>query len=414
MPVAACLAACAGGVAWACAAGEAVRARRRCCRGVRFLAVALLALARARGSAVSSCSLSGSPHACVNWPCSTGSAICYRASRAPCPPSHSRTFPRRLPLLAGEPRGPSRRQPTSSRREFFGLLGPNRATARPPLIASWPVCRAPAAGVLLHGADVQSDFAQASAPPRRGAAGAGVRSSSTCARRCAPVGYFGIRRNDDWIDELLDGLRLCRQGQCQHAPAIGRHEAAVLVAQALVHQPPVIVLDEPTAGVDVELRQTCGPSSRGSTTGQHRAADPSHISRKPRPCAKFTAHRPLKRARWWRWTRPRSCSRVAVATPLWQDRSAAAARSPPGARHGRVVQLPAQDAAAVERLLAPVARPGRRGRHRDPQGPPRGRVPRPDVRPPGDTGMIWLDHPVSCSGEVLRWKVASRPSRRRS
>jgi len=69
-------------------------------------------------------------------------------------------------------------------------------------------------------------------------------------------GYFGVRGNDAWIDELLAGLGLADKADVNTRQLSGGMKRRVLVAQALVHKPPVIVLDEPTAGVDVELRQT--------------------------------------------------------------------------------------------------------------------------------------------------------------
>src|SRR5947209_11837360 len=68
--------------------------------------------------------------------------------------------------------------------------------------------------------------------------------------------YFGVHANDDWIDELLANLGLADKGDANMRQLSGGMKRRVLVAQALVHRPPVIVLDEPTAGVDVELRQT--------------------------------------------------------------------------------------------------------------------------------------------------------------
>jgi ABC-2 type transport system ATP-binding protein len=68
-------------------------------------------------------------------------------------------------------------------------------------------------------------------------------------------GYFGIRRNDAWIDEVLHHLDLGAKADVNMRALSGGMKRRVLVAQALVHKPPVIVLDEPTAGVDVELRQ---------------------------------------------------------------------------------------------------------------------------------------------------------------
>jgi ABC-2 type transport system ATP-binding protein len=111
--------------------------------------------------------------------------------------------------------------------------------------------------VLVHGHDVQTDYAAA-----RRALGVvpqelvfdpffNVREALRF-----QSGYFGIRHNDDWIDELLSGLGLADKAGANMRQLSGGMKRRVLVAQALVHKPPVIVLDEPTAGVDVELRQT--------------------------------------------------------------------------------------------------------------------------------------------------------------
>ena len=68
-------------------------------------------------------------------------------------------------------------------------------------------------------------------------------------------GYFGLRNNDAWIDEVMHHLDLTDKADTNMRCLSGGMKRRVLVAQALVHKPPVIVLDEPTAGVDVELRQ---------------------------------------------------------------------------------------------------------------------------------------------------------------
>jgi ABC-2 type transport system ATP-binding protein len=68
-------------------------------------------------------------------------------------------------------------------------------------------------------------------------------------------GYFGLRGNDAWIDEVMAHLDLAAKADVNMRALSGGMKRRVLVAQALVHKPPVIVLDEPTAGVDVELRQ---------------------------------------------------------------------------------------------------------------------------------------------------------------
>jgi ABC-2 type transport system ATP-binding protein len=68
-------------------------------------------------------------------------------------------------------------------------------------------------------------------------------------------GYFGLRHNDAWIDEVMARLDLGAKADANMRALSGGMKRRVLVAQALVHKPPVIVLDEPTAGVDVEMRQ---------------------------------------------------------------------------------------------------------------------------------------------------------------
>ena len=70
------------------------------------------------------------------------------------------------------------------------------------------------------------------------------------------AGYFGRRRdNDIWVDEILENLGLTEKAHTNMRMLSGGMKRRALIAQALVHRPPVIVLDEPTAGVDVELRQ---------------------------------------------------------------------------------------------------------------------------------------------------------------
>ena len=69
-------------------------------------------------------------------------------------------------------------------------------------------------------------------------------------------GYFGIKNNQAWIDELLENLGLTDKADVNMRALSGGMKRRVLVAQALVHRPQVIILDEPTAGVDVELRQS--------------------------------------------------------------------------------------------------------------------------------------------------------------
>jgi ABC-2 type transport system ATP-binding protein len=82
-------------------------------------------------------------------------------------------------------------------------------------------------------------------------------------------GYFGLRRNGAWIDELLERLALAPKAHTNMRSLSGGMKRRVMLAQALVHRPPVIVLDEPTAGVDVELRQTLWQFVRGLNAAGH-------------------------------------------------------------------------------------------------------------------------------------------------
>jgi ABC-2 type transport system ATP-binding protein len=82
-------------------------------------------------------------------------------------------------------------------------------------------------------------------------------------------GYFGLKHNDAWIDEVMHHLDLTGKAQANMRSLSGGMKRRVLVAQALVHKPPVIVLDEPTAGVDVELRQELWEFVRGLNRDGH-------------------------------------------------------------------------------------------------------------------------------------------------
>jgi ABC-2 type transport system ATP-binding protein len=140
--------------------------------------------------------------------------------------------------------------------EFFGLLGPNGAgkTSLISIIAG--LARASAGTVRVMGHDVVADYRAA-----RLALGVVpqelVFDPFFSVRETLRIqsGYFGLQANEDWIDEVMEHLDLTSKAGANMRSLSGGMKRRVLVAQALVHKPPVIVLDEPTAGVDVELRQ---------------------------------------------------------------------------------------------------------------------------------------------------------------
>lgn len=140
--------------------------------------------------------------------------------------------------------------------EFFGLLGPNGAGKTTLISCLAGLVRPDAGRLTVLGRDVVSDYREArrllGVVPQEL-----VFDPFFTVRETLRIqsGYFGIRKNDDWIDEILANLDLTGKAETNMRRLSGGMKRRVLVAQALVHKPPVIVLDEPTAGVDVELRQ---------------------------------------------------------------------------------------------------------------------------------------------------------------
>jgi len=140
--------------------------------------------------------------------------------------------------------------------EFFGLLGPNGAgkTTLISILAGVTLATSGHARVMGH--DVVADYRLA----RRSL---GVVPQELVfdpfftVREALTIqsGYYGLRHNKAWIDEVMHNLDLTDKADTNMRALSGGMKRRVLVGQALVHKPPVIVLDEPTAGVDVELRQ---------------------------------------------------------------------------------------------------------------------------------------------------------------
>jgi ABC-2 type transport system ATP-binding protein len=141
--------------------------------------------------------------------------------------------------------------------EFFGLLGPNGAGKTTLISILAGLARADSGRATIMGHDVVRDYRQA-----RRALGVvpqelvydpffNVRETLRL-----QSGYFGLRHNDEWIDEIMHHLNLTPHADKNTQNLSGGMKRRLLVAQALVHKPPVIVLDEPTAGVDVDLRRS--------------------------------------------------------------------------------------------------------------------------------------------------------------
>ncbi|KUJ75077.1 ABC transporter [Thiomicrospira sp. XS5] len=142
---------------------------------------------------------------------------------------------------------------------FFGLLGPNGA-GKSTLINSMAGLVKPSAGrILVNGYDVEKEYRQArrflGVVPQEL-----ISDPFFTIRELLDIqsGYFGLKSREQrlWVDELLDRLALSDKANAITNELSGGMKRRVLIAMALVHQPQVLVLDEPTAGVDVDLRRT--------------------------------------------------------------------------------------------------------------------------------------------------------------
>jgi ABC-2 type transport system ATP-binding protein len=243
--------------------------------------------------------------------------------------------------------------------EFFGLLGPNGAGKTTLISILAGLTRATAGRVLVHGHDVQSDFVAA----RRHL---GIVPQELVFDPFFTVrealrfqsGYFGLRRNDDWIDELLAGLGLADKAKANMRQLSGGMKRRVLVAQALVHKPPVIVLDEPTAGVDVELRQTLWQFIAGLNRRGHTVLLTTHYLEEAEAlCGRIAM---LKKGRVVALERTSVLLAGASANVLHFKTDGALPRALAAQARitGRIVELPAHNPVEIERHLAALREAG--------------------------------------------------------
>jgi len=144
------------------------------------------------------------------------------------------------------------------RGEFFGLLGPNGAGKSTLINIIAGLTNADSGSISVMGHDVNTDFRAARkhlgiVPQEL------VFDPFLTVRESIRIqaGYYGVGKEGyDWIDEIIDTLMLADKADTNMRALSGGMKRRVLVAQALAHKPSVIVLDEPTAGVDVELRRS--------------------------------------------------------------------------------------------------------------------------------------------------------------
>ena len=245
------------------------------------------------------------------------------------------------------------------RGEFFGLLGPNGAGKTTLISILAGLTRASSGRVTVMGHDVVADYAAA-----RKALGIVpqelVFDPFFSVRETLRIqsGYFGLRHNDAWIDELLDELGLADKAGANMRQLSGGMKRRVLVAQALVHRPPVIVLDEPTAGVDVELRQTLWQFiARLNKQGHTVLLTTHYLEEAEALCSRIAM---LKQGRVVALDRTANLLAGTASTMLRfkTDHVLPQALAAQARVTGRIVQLKAHDAAEVETLLAALRAAG--------------------------------------------------------
>ena len=243
--------------------------------------------------------------------------------------------------------------------EFFGLLGPNGAGKTTLISILAGLMQASSGRIQVHGLDVQTQSAKVrkilGVVPQEL-----VFDPFFTVREALRFqsGYFGITDNGAWLDELLECLGLADKANHNMRQLSGGMKRRVLVAQALVHKPPVIVLDEPTAGVDVELRQTLWQFiARLNREGHTVLLTTHYLEEAEALCSRIAM---LKQGKVVALDNTSTLLKNASSNVL---RFKLEEQLPPDLAAqarvtGRIVQFPANDAAQIEHYLAAVRSAG--------------------------------------------------------
>ncbi len=143
--------------------------------------------------------------------------------------------------------------------EFFGFLGPNGAGKTTTIQCITGIGTFTEGTIHLFGTDVVKDYREARKK-------VGLSPQEFNVDFFAPVwkvldyvgGYYGMRKKErrKRIDELLHDFQLAEHKNKPFRELSGGFKRRVMLARAMVHDPELLILDEPTAGVDVELRHS--------------------------------------------------------------------------------------------------------------------------------------------------------------
>jgi ABC-2 type transport system ATP-binding protein len=141
--------------------------------------------------------------------------------------------------------------------EFFGLLGPNGAGKTTTINATVGLAKITSGSISLFGHDVERDWRTA----RRQVGLAPQEYNFDRYLNIRDVlifqaGYYGIRGKavNQRADMLLERFDLASKAKQPYIKLSGGMKRRLTLARALIHEPRLVILDEPTAGVDVELR----------------------------------------------------------------------------------------------------------------------------------------------------------------
>ena len=243
--------------------------------------------------------------------------------------------------------------------EFFGLLGPNGAGKTTLISILAGLSRATAGRATVLGHDVLDDYVAARkllgiVPQEL------VFDPFFSVRETLRIqsGYFGVKNNDAWIDEVLAELGLSDKASANMRQLSGGMKRRVLVAQALVHRPPVIVLDEPTAGVDVELRQTLWRFVARLNREGHTVLLTTHYLEEAEALCGRIAMLQQGRLKALDKTSALLAGRASTMLRFKTDGALPPALAAQARITGRIVQVKAHDAAEVESLLSTLRASG--------------------------------------------------------
>lgn len=141
--------------------------------------------------------------------------------------------------------------------EFFGFLGPNGAGKTTTIHCITGVANITSGSIHVYGHDVVSDYREA----RKQVGLAPQEFNVDIFARVWDIidyvgGFYGMRKKErkERIEELLEKFDLKDHAKKEFRMLSGGLKRRVMLARAMVHNPPLLILDEPTAGVDVELR----------------------------------------------------------------------------------------------------------------------------------------------------------------